>query len=407
MNRKLSPAWILAILTGLNLFNYVDRAVLNAVLTPLANEFHINYRDSGIPATAFMIGYFITSPLFGYLGDRFPRKWLIASGIFVWSLGTVLTGFAKTFHELLAYRVLVGVGEASYATMSPGLISDTFGGERRNNALTIFFVAIPVGYALGYLFGGEMATHFGWRSAFIWAGAPGLLLALILLPFQDPERGQADVGVEGHVTKPSVGDFFQLFKNGKYMLVAWGYVAYTFALGAFSVWAPRFFQEVHGMKLDAADRYFGAITVIGGLVGTFVGGFAATAWHKRNRAAYAWVLAGSILLAAPVSFYALWTMNRTLAMAFLALAIFLLFLSTGPVNTLIIETVPINLRSSSMALSIFLIHLFGDMWSPTIVGALADYSQSLQRGVLILPTALLVCGVLWLWLAMKEQRKRS
>ena len=193
MNRKLSPAALLAILTGLNLFNYMDRAVLNAVRTPLANDFAVSYGKSGWALTAFMIGYFVTSPVFGYLGDRASRKWLIAVGIFIWSLGTVLTGFAGTFALLLAYRALVGVGEASYATISPGLISDTFPAQRRNNALTIFYAAIPVGYALGYLFGGQMSASHGWRSAFIWAGAPGLLLALILLPFAEPRRGQAEL----------------------------------------------------------------------------------------------------------------------------------------------------------------------------------------------------------------------
>ncbi|MDB6111019.1 MAG: Multidrug resistance protein, partial [Pedosphaera sp.] len=146
---------MLVILTGLNLFNYIDRAVLNAVRTPLAGDFHVNYGESGQALTAFMIGYFITSPIFGYLGDRVSRKWLIATGIFVWSVGTVLTGFAATFAILLSYRVLVGVGEASYASISPGLISDTFGAARRNMALTIFSAAMPLGYALGYLFGGE------------------------------------------------------------------------------------------------------------------------------------------------------------------------------------------------------------------------------------------------------------
>jgi MFS family permease len=407
MNRKLSPVLMLAILTGLNLFNYIDRAVLNAVRSPMAAEFKINYQTSGIAFTAFMVGYFVTCPFFGYLGDRASRKWLIAAGIFVWSLGTVLTGLAVTYKQMLLCRVMVGVGEASYATISPGLISDSFGGGRRNNALTIFYVAIPVGYALGYLFGGEMATRFGWRSAFIWAGAPGLLLALILLPFRDPERGQADAGnAEAHLKKPSMDEFLQLFKNGKYMLVVWGYVAYTFALGAFSFWAPTFLEKVHGLGLDVADRFFGGVVVVGGLVGTLAGGFAATAWQKRNRAGYAWVLAGSLLLAVPVSFVALWTMDRNVAMGFLALAIFLLFLSTGPVNTLIIETVPVNLRSSSMALSIFMIHLFGDMWSPAVVGGLADYWNSLQRGVLILPLALLAGGLLWLWLAVKTVRER-
>src|SRR5262249_4121883 len=158
---------------------------LNAVRTPLAADFGINYGDSGRTVTAFMIGYFVTSPFFGYLGDRMPRKWLIAFGIFVWSLGTVLTGFASGFGLLLVYRVLVGLGEASYATISPSLISDAYGPARRNNALTIFYVAIPVGAALGYVLGGEVSAHWGWRHAFIWAGAPGLLLALILLAFPE------------------------------------------------------------------------------------------------------------------------------------------------------------------------------------------------------------------------------
>src|SRR5208337_5489336 len=150
--QQLSPAWILFILTGLNLFNYLDRFVLSAVLTPLQKDLGINDGQAGRLVTAFMIGYFVTSPVFGWLGDRWSRKWLIAAGIFVWSLGTILTGFAGSFVMLLAFRVLVGVGEASYATISPSLISDTFEAKLRNNALTIFYAAIPAGYALGYFF---------------------------------------------------------------------------------------------------------------------------------------------------------------------------------------------------------------------------------------------------------------
>src|ERR1041384_2414364 len=192
-DRRLSPKVLLAVLTGLNLFNYLDRFVVSAVLSPIQSEFKLSDDQLGTLNTAFMIGYFVTSPFFGYLGDRVPRKWLIALGIFVWSLGTVLTGFASGFVMLLMFRVLVGLGEASYATISPSLLSDTFGPARRNNALTIFYVAIPVGSALGYILGGQVSSHWGWRHAFIWAGVPGLLLALILLPFREPRRGQAEL----------------------------------------------------------------------------------------------------------------------------------------------------------------------------------------------------------------------
>jgi len=368
----------------------------------LAADFKIGYGDSGRTVTAFMIGYFVTSPFFGYLGDRFPRKWLIALGIFIWSLGTMLTGFAAGFVTLLWYRVLVGLVEASYATISPSLISDTFCPAKRNNALTIFYVAIPVGSALGYMLGGEIAAYWSWRHAFIWAGIPGLLLALILLPFGEPRRGQAELSPNESVPKPVPRDYLQLFKSVDYQLVVWGYVAYTFALGAFAFWGPTFLEKVHHLTNQNAASFFGAVLVLTGLVGTLVGGFAATAWKKRNRAGYAWMLSSSILLAVPSSFAAFLCSNTVATMAFLALSMFFLFLSTGPVNTLILETVPMNLRASAMALSIFMIHLFGDMWSPELVGRLADaWNHDLTKAVLILPVALLVGGVLWVILALK------
>jgi MFS family permease len=403
MNKKLTPFWTLFILTGLNLFNYLDRFVLSAVLPSLQADLKVNDGDAGRIVTAFMIGYFVTSPFFGYLGDRGSRKWLIAAGIFIWSLGTVLTGFAGGLAVLLFYRVLVGVGEASYATISPSYISDTFEPARRNNALTIFYMAIPVGAALGNIVGGLISAHFGWRHAFIWAGAPGLVLALALLPFREPRRGEAE-GKAGSVEfakKPAVLDVLKLIRIPEYALVVTGYTAYTFALGAFGLWGPTFLHRIHGVAEKTAATFFGGVLVVAGLIGTLAGGFAATAWQKRNRSGYAWTLALSVLAAVPVSVGAFVVGDKVIAMACLALAIFLLFLPTGPVNTLIIESVPVNLRASAMAVSIFMIHLFGDMWSPEIVGRFSDAWGSLQKAVLILPGALLVGAVLWLALAFR------
>ncbi|HWY75810.1 MAG TPA: MFS transporter [Verrucomicrobiae bacterium] len=402
--KRLNPAWTLAILTGLNLFNYLDRFVLSAVLPKLQAELRLGDGTTSWILTAFMIGYFITSPFFGYLGDRFPRKWLIAAGIFIWSLGTILTGFARTFEQLVAYRVLVGVGEASYATISPSLISDNFGPDRRNNALTIFYVAMPVGAALGNIVGGQIAAHYTWRDAFIWAGAPGLLLALVLLPFREPARGQEDHVGEGS-TKPKLLDFLHLFRIGKYQLVVLGYTAYTFAVGAFGNYGPSFLVRVHGVPIDKAGTFFGLVLVFAGLLGTFSGGFAATAWQKRNSAGYAWTLGLSVAVAVPIVVMAFLSHQTTVAMACLALSMFLLFLCTGPVNTLIIESVPVNLRSSAMALSIFMIHLFGDLWSSAIVGHLSD-AWGLRTAVMILPVALLVCAMLWLALAVRTMREK-
>ncbi len=399
---NLSPRWLLGILTGLNLFNYVDRFVVSAVLLSMQKEFGLADREAGRINTMFMIGYFVTSPVFGYLGDRWPRKWLIAAGIFVWSLGTILTGQASSFALLLGCRILVGVGEASYATISPSLISDTFPPERRNNALTIFYVAIPVGAALGTILGGVISAKLGWRPAFIWAGAPGLVLALILLPFREPTRGRAEGSV---VEKPTWRDLGQLWRRTDYQLVVWGYTAYTFALGAFGVWGPSFLQRVHGLPQETAAKFFGVVLVIAGLIGTLVGGLLATAWQRRNPAGYANVLTLSVVSAVPMAVLAFWSRDRTVSMACLAAAMFCIFLCTGPVNTLILETVPVNLRASAMAMSIFAIHLFGDMWSSEIVGYLSDQWGSLRSAVMLLPLALLVAAGLWMAQARRSRRK--
>ena len=402
----LSPYWLLVILTGLNLFNYLDRYVVNQVLDPIQREFSLSDAQGGRLNTAFMIGYFLTAPFFGYLGDRITRKWLVAAGIFVWSLGTVLTGLASGFHSLLAYRVLTGLGEASYAAISPSLISDVYGPAKRNNALTVFYVAIPIGAALGYLVGSQVGGAWGWRYAFIVAGLPGLVLALILLPFREPERGQSEAARQDSMSKPGWRDVFKLLRLPDYNLVVWGYVAYTFAMAAFGFWAPTYLIRLLGMSQQQSGTFFAALVGLAGILSTFGGGFAATAWHKRNRAAYALLLGISTLLAVPFATIAFLAGSKAAFMIGLSAAIFLLFLSTGPVNTLIVETAPLNLRASAMALSIFMIHLFGDFWSPEIVGALSD-SFGLNRAVLVLPVVLLLGGGLWMGLALKTLKTRT
>lgn len=388
------------ILTGLNLFNYLDRYVLSVVLPAMRGDLKLDYDQAGTIGTAFMLGYFLTSPFFGFLGDRASRKWLIAAGILVWSIGTVLTGFAHSYAELLFYRVLVGVGEASYATISPGLIADKFIGPKRNTALTIFYVAIPVGAALGNLIGGQIAAHASWREAFIWAGAPGLLLALVLLPFPEPKRGEAE---HAAARKPGLGDMLGLIKTPSYAFVVLGYTAYTFALGGFQHWGASFLEEVHKVEVNYAGNFFAVSLGVAGLVGTFVGGMIGTALQKRTRSGYALLLGVSVALAVPVAFAAFRASSAHAAMALLAGAMLLLFLSTGPTNTLILETAPVHLRASAMALSIFTIHLFGDLWSPKVIGRAAKVS-SLDRGMMILPVALIIAAVLWLVLAARMRR---
>ena len=404
----------LALLTGLNLFNYLDRYVLASVVPPIKADLQLSDGEIGWLTSAFMIGYFATSPVFGYLGDRWPRKGLIIFGVTFWSLGTILSGFAHDYWTFLGCRLLVGLGEASYAVLAPTWIADLFTAERRNNAMTIFYSATPLGSALGYLLGGFALSHGGWRYGFFWAGAPGLLLALALLALNEPvhrKPGEGDIA-SGGFSKSGLSGFVELFRIEDYVLVLLGLTAYTFGLGAFAAWGPTFLNRVHGLELTFADQFFGGVLVVAGLLGTLIGGFAASAWHRKSRSGYAYLLTLSALLTVLAATAAFWSDSTPVSMVCLGVAMFMAFLPTGPINTLLIETVPVSLRARAMAASLFVIHLFGDFWSPVIVGQLADWGYradnpgaGLQNALLILPAVFSLSILSWGLLALRQRRR--
>ena len=216
---------------------------------------------------------------------------------------------------------------------------------------------------------------------------------------------------EGSATsKPRLRDVLRLLTIPNYVLVTLGYTAYTFSLGAFPAWTAKFLHGTHGMEVHAADTDFGYILVATGLVSTLVGGLIATRWHRRYAGAYSLVLTLSAVAAVPVAFAAFLVGSTTAAMLCLTGAMFLLFLPTGPLSTLTLESVPVELRGSAMAVSIFAIHILGDFWSPGIVGWLADQAApadgqaaGLQKALLVLPAMLVVCALLWAWLAWRQR----
>ena len=405
-----SNAWItLGVLSALNLLNYLDRYVMSGVLTPLQRDLRIGDADAGWAASAFMLGYFISAPFFGYLGDRFPRKYLMLAGVLVWSLATAGSGLAHSFGQLFAIRIFVGFGEAAFVTIGPSWISDLFANPRRNTAITLFYVAIPVGSALGFALSGWFAQHNDWRGAFIYAGLPGVLLALALLTVREPRRGAAEPGNPDAVATPPTRfrDVLGLFRNRRYQLLVWGYTAQTFAVGAFGLWGPAFLHRVHGYSLGFSSTIFGVLLAGAGLVATLIGGLYATHLRKTVPAAYVWVMTLSIVAAVPVCFFALVVGSPTLSLIGLGASMVFIFLPTGPVTSEIMDLVPVHLRATGVAVSIFLTHLFGDWGSPTIVGYLSDGMGSLQKGVLILPFMLMIGAVLWCLLLHSMNRAKA
>ena len=396
-------AWItLGLLLGLNLLNYLDRYVMSGALGPMQKDLGLGDADAGWAVSAFMLGYFISAPFFGYLGDRFPRRYLMLAGVIVWSAATAGSGLAHNFSQLFLIRIFVGFGEACFVTIGPSWISDLFPPSRRNIAITLFYVAIPFGSALGFTLGGYMAGRGAWREAFFYAGLPGILLALGLLFLREPRRGESDGETAGSA-RPTLAALANLLRNRRYQLLVWGYAAQTFSIGAFGVWGPAFLNRVHGFSIGSAGTIFGGMLAGCGLVATILGGIAGTFLRRRVAGGYVWVMAASIVFSLPVCWFALTTSSANASLVGLALGMFFLFLPTGPITSELLDIAPAVLRSTAVALSMFITHLFGDWGSPTIVGYLSDWAGrreggqvgDLQKGVLILPAMLALGAVFW------------
>ena len=396
----------LGVVTILNFLNYIDRFILAAVLPRVKSELVLTDFQLGLLADVFLVTYFVTSPLFGALGDRLSRPRLMSAGVTVWSMATAAAGFTADFVQLLIARAWVGIGEAAYATISPALLSDYFPRSQRGRAFAVFYVAIPVGSAAGFLLGGTLERAFGWRAAFYAVGLPGIVLALLALRVPDPVRGateepsslgrgrrdsqRADAPGEGFSTR-TLSD---LFRNKAYVGTVLGYAAYTFALGGLAFFMPTYFERVRGLELARADFIVGGVTVLAGLSGTFLGGYLGDWIAARVKYGQLWLSGLSSIAAVIPAWLALTVASSPTYIVWFFLAEFLLFLSTGPINVMIVSVVPADARARAMAVSIFTIHLFGDAISPPIIGWLAD-THGLARAVLIVPVAIAISGFVW------------
>ena len=395
--------YALAVLTFINLFNYIDRWVVAAVVEPVKRDLGLSDTQMGFIAASFIIVYMAVSPLFGILGDRRARPPLIALGVAIWSLATGLAGFARGFWSLFIARSAVGVGEAAYGTIAPALLADQFPLERRGRIMAVFFSAIPIGSAAGYVLGGLADQHFGWRAAFWLVGFPGVLLALLILTVKDPPRGQYDEGGAAAARGRERPPLHRLAANRPYVLSVLGYAAYTFALGGLGFWMPAFLERERGMSRADATVTFGAIVIVTGFLGTFIGGFLGDRLLKRTRQSYLWVSGIATLLAAPLTFVGLSSASKPVYLTALVVAEVLIFMCTGPVNSAIVNAVSPFERATAVGLSVFVMHLFGDIPSPPLIGWISDRS-SLAQGVLVVPVAVLVAGLIWSYAAWRGER---
>jgi MFS family permease len=401
-------ALALVLLTALNFVNYIDRYILPGVQEQVKVEFHVSDAQIGAITFYFFFTYMFAAPLTGWLGDRFARKPLIIACALLISAVNVLTGTVHGFDSLLFRHAILGIGEASLGIYAPALLADFYPEEDRNRVLTIFYTAIPVGAALGYLIGELVGSRYGWRMPFYVSAVPGLLIAVLIWIFlREPARGASDFDAEAPA-QPAKGRASDLIvhglalaRNPRYLYATLGMAMVTFSLGGISAWMPSFLQR-SGFSPNTVGLTLGGITAATGLGGTAIGGWLAQIWLRTNHRALFLLSAWSALLTVPFAVMCFFGPRGSM-LPMLGLAMFCIFLGTGPLNAAIVNAVPANVRATAIALELFLIHALGDTPSPRLIGVVSDHS-TLATGLGLTLVTMVVAAVLLFVGAGYEQR---
>ncbi|MCX6968465.1 MAG: MFS transporter [Verrucomicrobia bacterium] len=388
----------LALLLAINFFNYIDRYILAAVLPEIRKAlFAVNDPNAmgktGLLFTVFLVSYMVTAPLFGWLADRSSRWMLAGIGVAVWSLASGASGLAGSFAVLLVTRIFVGVGEAGYGPVAPVLIADYFPESVRGRVLAYFYLAIPVGSALGYLFGGVVGQLWGWRWPFYLVTFPGVVLAgfCFLMP---ESRRRMSAGIRSKPVRIGAG-VKGLLRNRSYLYNTAAMTAMTFALGGISAWVPSYIYEYRGQPdLGRVNTIFGGITVVSGLLATLSGGLLADRVKRRYPGGYFLVSGVGMLIAFPLMIAMLFTPFPWF-WGMLFLVEFFLFFNTGPANAALVDVTAPGIRATAFALNIFVIHALGDAISPPLIGAISD-RWKMNVAFLAVSGMIAIAGLLWL-----------
>jgi MFS transporter, Spinster family, sphingosine-1-phosphate transporter len=389
----------LVLLTALNFVNYIDRYILPGVQEQVKQEFHVSDAALGSLTFWFFLTYMIAAPATGWLGDHFPRKPLIVGCALLISAINVVTAMVHAFDSLLIRHAILGIGEASLGIFAPALLADFYPEDQRNRVLTIFYTAIPVGAALGYLAGEIVGSHFGWRMPFYVSAVPGFLIAgLIFFFLREPERGASDAEPvpQAHAEEKSpvmrgLLSAFDLARNAPYLYAVLGMAMVTFSLGGISAWMPSFLER-SGFSPNTVGITLGGITAGAGLGGTAFGGWLAQRWLRTNHRALYLVSAWSAVATVPFGVLCFFGPRGAMLPA-LAVAMFCIFVGTGPLNAAIVNAVPSAVRATAIAGELFLIHALGDTPSPRLIGIVSDHS-TLGTGLGLTLVTMVVAAVL-------------
>lgn len=382
----------IVLLTLVNILNYLDRILVQAVKPLLLAEWQLSEQDAGYLISAVVLGYCLFAPVFGRLGTKYRRPTLMAVGILLWSAATIATALAPTFFLFFLARMSVGVGEASFATITPAYLHDRIKDPSRLNwALAIFSAAIPVGSALGFVLGGAAAARYSWHAAFYLGGIPGLLLAYFVwrLP-ETPDRVHTEQGL------PVAQSWRTLTRIPVLMIAIGGYVFNSFALAGIAAMIIGYGTTI-GFGFEEINGYFGAILVASGFIGSLGGGRLSTVLARRSdnpRRSLLFFTGVAALLGVPFLVLALLTQHHLLFLVLCFLAELMIFAGVAPINAVIVLSAPRPLVTAAQGLTIASINIFGSFLAPIVLGAVAD-ATSLPTAMQLCSVALFISGALW------------
>jgi len=396
-SRVTPKQWItVAVLVYVNLINYMDRLTIAGILEQIKDEFGANNAMMGLLQTAFIVSFMVFAPLFGYLGDRYSRKAIMAAGVFLWSVFTLIGSFIggreetrslqwknPDFWSFLACRAMVGIGEASYSTIAPTIISDMFVKNMRSKMLALFYFAIPVGSGLGYIVGSESAAFFGswqWglRATPVLGGAAVICIVLFMM---DPPRGES----EGHQDMKAQSyqeDIISLAKNKSFVFSTLAFTCVTFVTGALSWWGPKYItdglytmdEEDRGIDTKNVSFIFGVIMMMSGIVGVPLGMTLSTSLKAKYPRADPIICAGGLLISAVFLSLGLLFVNINIVACFLFIFLgsLALNLNWSIIADILLYIVCPTSRSTAEAIQILASHAFGDAGSPYLIGLVSD-----------------------------------
>lgn len=368
------PWYVLSLLFLVALSNHIDRQILNILIEPIKQEFGASDLMMGLLAgPAFALVYATAGIPIARLADSYSRRTIIAASAAVWSGMTALSGTARSFGMLALFRVGVGLGEAGASPPSHSLISDYFTVEQRGRALGIYAMAVQAGAAFGWLIGGWLFYLLGWRWAFVAAGVPGLLIALLVrTTVREPERGVTETGGANVEPMAFREAMLHLLRQRSYMWLQAGGCLHAIAGYGLAVWVAPFLVRIHGLEIQVIGTWLGVIAVVAGMPGMLLGGLLSDRLAPRDPRWYLGIPALSALLSAPFTVGFLFLGHPTAALVCYAAHSLLGMSFSAPTFAMTQAVVRVRARSLAVAFHLLLVNLVGLGLGPVVIGGLND-----------------------------------